>query len=466
LVTQCRDNSKVEQEWLVRENNGLFGRFNNLDIKRTVPTNGQADTQRSNELWAKILPLEKKLSSQGVDVEHLQYQAQSPGGVDLPLVQGIEELHGRYYPLEPFTGGYSAFGPDNGFATREEAQTFVENFSMERDPDEQQLLNLYAEYYSSQKTELGQALRDEVPIHEDGLFPNHPYDYLPQNFDWQSWEDMQIAQFEQHDLSKEQTLITETFDIGGLEDRAITVAEENYNELLLEVYEDEELDPEEIGRAADEYLKLNYQISEYPELTGDPVATSAYAKIAHANQAAERAARHNLSQLLINPQIERNQAINNAHLAAYREVCTHLCGQHVADTSETREALTSKLQDIDKTSTQIDTTRNRFGLDHEQQISTDLPPSPVYVSLGSNSTIRVPVDNPREYQVLMSTAVECRLNTNTWSSLHNSHPLSGFAQERADVSRFISEYIDFRLKDHTTQQLAYTPTFRNYADRL
>ena len=469
LVTQCRDNSKFEQEWLVRENNGFFGRLNNLDANsRSTHSEVQGQTQErsSNEVWAEILPLEEKLSSRGVDLEVLQYQAQSRGGVDLPLIRGIEELDGKFYPLDAFTGYYSAFGPEYGFATREEAQTFIDNFSQERDPDEKQLLNLYAEYYSSQKSELGQSLRDEVPIHEDGIYPNHPYDYLPPNFDWQAWEDLQIAQFEQRELSREQSLPTNTFDLSGLQDKAITAAEENYNELLLEVYEHEELDPEEIGRAADEYLRLNYQISEYPELTGDPVARSAYAKIADANHAAEREARQNLTELLINPQIERTQAINEAHLATYREVCTHLCGQNVADASEARQALNSKIQGIDKTSIQIDTTRNRFGLNDEPQILTELPPSPVYVSLGSNSNIRVAVENPREYQVLLSTAVQCRLNTNTWSSLHNPHPLSGFSQERAEVSRFVSEYIDFRLKDHTTQRLAYNPTFRNYSARL
>lgn len=459
LVTQCRDNSKVEQEWLVRENNGFFGRLNNLNGNtRSAHTEVQQQTQvrSSNDVWAEILPLEEKLTSRGIDLEVLQHQAQSRGGVDLPLIRGIEEVDGKFYPLDAFTGYYSAFGPDNGFATREEAQTFIDNFSQERDPDEQQLLNLYAEYYSSQETELGQSLRDEVPIHEDDIYPNHSYDYLPPNFDWQAWEDMQIAQSEQRELSREQSLTTNTLDLNGLQDKPITAS----------VYEHEELDPEEIGRAADEYLSLNYQTSEYPELTGDPVARSAYAKIADANHAAEREARQNLNELLINPQIERNQAINDAHLATYREVCTHLCGQNVADASEARQALNSKLQSIDKTSIQIDTTRNRFGLANEPQISIDLIPSPVYVSLGSNSNIRVGVENPHEYQVLLSTAVQCRLNTNTWSSLHNPHPLSGFSQERADVSRFVSEYIDFRLKDHTTQQLAYNPTFRNYSARL
>ena len=462
FLIQCRDNSAVEREWLVRENNGSFGRLNNLSRSDQV-------VRTANELWAGILPLEEKLSSRGVDLEYLQYQAQSPGGVDLPLIRGIEELDGRFYPLEPFTGFPSTLAPHNGFATRDEAQQYIDNFSQQRDPDEQQLLNLYAEYYKSENRD--QSLRDindsaNTPIiHEDGYYPNHPYDDLGPAFNWQAWEDRQINEFEQRELT--QTLVTQPVTTPfELSDRAVTVAEELYNEVLLDVYEHEELDPDEIGRAADEYLALSYQISNYPELTGDPIAHSAYSQIAGANHAGEREARQNLNQLLINPQIERNQAINNAHLASYSEVCTHLCAQNIVGASQAREALSSKLQGVERASAQIDTTRNRFGLDSEPQISTDLPPSPAYVSLASNSDIRVPVNNPREYKVLMSTAAQCRLNTNTWSSLHNPHPLSGYSQERAELTRFVANYIDFRLKDHTTQQLSNNPTFRNYSERL
>ena len=446
LVTQCRENSIVERDLLVRGNNGFF------------------EGRSQVEIWAEIQPLEDKLRMRGVDLEYLNRLSAMAGGRDLPLMRGIEHVEGRFYPLEPVTGFPSSLAPDTGFASREEAQAFIENSSQDRDPDEQKLLSLYAEYDESMRDV--KDLTSSSPIVYENGYPDHPYDHLGPGFDWQAWEDQQIAQSEQRSESRKHT-------DRELTEKEITALEENHNELLLHIYEEQlvgpdekVLDQEEIGRADHQYLRLNYQTSEYPELTGDPVAHSAYAKLAHANRAAESGARQNLNELLISPQIERYQAINDAHLATYREVCTHLCGQNVADATEARQALTSKLQGIDKTSTQIDTTRNRFGLDNEPQISTDLPPSPVYVSLGSNSNIRVPVDNPREYEFLMSTAVQFRLNTNTWPSLHNPQPLSGYSQERADVNRFVSEYIDFRLKDHTTQQLSYNPTFRSYSERL
>jgi len=429
-------------------------------------SNGETQARSSSDLWAEILPLETKLSSQGVDVEYLQRVAETElrDGVDfLPWMAGIEELHGRFYPLDPVTWFPSAFAPENGFASSQEAQQFIDDFRKVPTADELQLLDLYKDYGIAVSRETGQSLTaiNEGPRDFAGriIYDNGYYPELGPGFDWQAWEDRQIAQSEQRWESKEFT------------DTQITALEENLNELLLDIYEEQlsegpekVLDQEQIGRSPAESLALDNQLSRYPELTGDPVAHSAHT--AHANRDAEREARQNLNQLLIDPQIERNQAINEAHLATYREVCTHLCGQNVADASEARQALTSKLQGIDRVSTQIDTTRNRFGLADEPQLSTKLSPSPVYVSLGSNSNIRVPVDNPREYEVLLSTAAQCRLNTNTWSSLHNPHPLSGYSQERADVSRFVSEYIDFRLKDHTTQQLAYNPTFRIYSERL
>ena len=142
---------------------------------------------------AEILPLEDKLISRDVNLEYLWYQAQSPGGVDLPLLRGIEEYDGRFYPLEPFSGFPSTFGPENGFASPDEAQTFIDNFSQQRDPDEQQLLNLYHE--------IGQSLKDELPGRT-----NTQVWYE----DWLAWENTQIAQFEQPELTQTRELTDDT----------------------------------------------------------------------------------------------------------------------------------------------------------------------------------------------------------------------------------------------------------------
>ena len=71
--------------------------------------------------------------------------------VDLPLMRGIEELKADFTLLSLSQDSPPLLAPDNGFASREEAQTFIDNSSQERDPDEQQLLNLYAEYDESMR---------------------------------------------------------------------------------------------------------------------------------------------------------------------------------------------------------------------------------------------------------------------------------------------------------------------------
>jgi len=205
--------------------------------------------------------------------------------------------------------------------------------------------------------------------------------------------------------------------------------------------------------------------SNYPELTGDARPLSPYAELSLSNDVTQRDALQTLADLLVNPKIETAQALNNAQLASYNELCNHLTGI-TTTASQAREAITAKLQGLDRASTMVDATRTRFGLQEQPKVSVDLSPTPAYVSLTSSPNVRVPVENQREYDVVLTTAEQCRLDTSTWSSLYNPHAISGVDQKRADLARFVSTYIDFRLKDHTTQELSYNPTFRGYSDKL
>ncbi len=206
--------------------------------------------------------------------------------------------------------------------------------------------------------------------------------------------------------------------------------------------------------------------SNYPELTGDARPLSPYAELSLSNDVTQRDALQTLADMLVNPNIETARALNNAQLASYNELCNHLTGITITNATQAREAFTAKLQGLDRASTMVDATRTRFGLQEQPKVLVDLSPTPAYVSLTSSPNVRVPVENQREYDVVLTTAAQCRLDTSTWSSLYNPHAISGVDQERADLARFISTYIDFRLKDHTTQELSYNPTFRNYSERL
>lgn len=211
----------------------------------------------------------------------------------------------------------------------------------------------------------------------------------------------------------------------------------------------------------------SFQRSNYPELTGETRSPSPYAQLSHDNRLAERDALRALANTLINPEIEAAQTLNNAELAQCSERCHELTGIKAVSASQARETISLKLQGFDKAAAVVDATRTRFNLhDTQPQELINVSPAPAYLSLTSNSNIRVPVASLREHEVMLATAKECRIDTSTWSSLYAPTPISGHDQERGDTVRFISSYIDYRLNDHATLQLATNPTFRGYSERL
>jgi uncharacterized protein DUF4326 len=206
--------------------------------------------------------------------------------------------------------------------------------------------------------------------------------------------------------------------------------------------------------------------SSYPELTGQPRPLTAYAKLSIDNQVAERDVRKTLSDMLISPEIEKAQNINNAQLASYNELCNHITGQTITTSSQAREALTSKLQGLERASSMVEGTRARFGLQEKPTISLNLATTPIYVSLTSCPNVRIPVESQHEHNLILATAQQCRLDTSTWSSLYSPHHISGVDPEREALTQFASNYIDFRLKDHSTQELSRNPLFRSYTEKL
>lgn len=210
----------------------------------------------------------------------------------------------------------------------------------------------------------------------------------------------------------------------------------------------------------------SFQRSNYPELSGENRSPSPYAQLSHDNRLAERQASQALANTLINPEIEAAQTLNTAELAQCSRQCQQLTGIKAVSASQARETISPKLQGFEKAEAMVDATRTRFNLQDQPKELTNVSPAPVYISLTSNSSVRVPVASLREHEVMLATAKECRLDTSTWSSLYAHNPISGLDQERTDTVRFISSYIDYRLNDHATLQLYTNPTFRSYSERL
>src|SRR5205085_6399424 len=83
-----------------------------------------------------------------------------------------------------------------------------------------------------------------------------------------------------------------------------------------------------------------------------------------------------------------------------------------------------------------------------------------------NGSVRISVATLPEYEALNAAVEDCRLQTSAWTSLTTPFEITGRDEEREELTRFIGQYVDYRLDDHATAQLAQNPVFRDYSQRL
>jgi hypothetical protein len=176
--------------------------------------------------------------------------------------------------------------------------------------------------------------------------------------------------------------------------------------------------------------------------------------------------RASLAQTLISPEIEAARAENARELSNYRSHFTQLTDREISNVAEAREALHPNLAGLGNLSAIGDTTRARLGQQDAPQINLELKPTSLYVSLTSNDSVRIPVATLPEYEALTAAVEDCRLQTSAWTSLITPFEITGRDEEREELTRFIGEYVDYRLNDHATAELARNPVFRDYSQRL
>src|SRR5207302_9793241 len=82
-----------------------------------------------------------------------------------------------------------------------------------------------------------------------------------------------------------------------------------------------------------------------------------------------------------------------------------------------RETLHPNLSGLKNLSALANTTRARLGQQDAPQINLELKPTPLYVSLTSNGSVRIPVATLPEYEALTAAVEDCRLQTSAWTSL-------------------------------------------------
>ncbi len=199
---------------------------------------------------------------------------------------------------------------------------------------------------------------------------------------------------------------------------------------------------------------------------GTRQSPSSFVEISANNQFERQGERASLAQTLISPEIESARAENARELSNYRSQLTQLTGREISNVAEAREALHPSLSGLGNLSAIADTTRARLGQQDAPQINLELEPAPLYVSLTSNGSVRIPVATLSEYEALTTAVEDCRLQTSAWTSLTTPFEITGREEEREELTRFIGEYVDYRLNDHATAQLAQNPVFRDYSQRL
>lgn len=176
--------------------------------------------------------------------------------------------------------------------------------------------------------------------------------------------------------------------------------------------------------------------------------------------------RASLAKTLISPEIEVARSENARELSSYRSSFTQITGREISNVAEARAALHPNLSGLGNLSAVADTTRARLGQQDAPQINLELKPTPLYVSLTSNGSVRIPVATLPEYEALTAAVEDGRLQTSAWTSLTTPFEITGRDEEREELTRFIGQYVDYRLDDHATAQLAQNPVFRDYSQRL
>jgi hypothetical protein len=193
---------------------------------------------------------------------------------------------------------------------------------------------------------------------------------------------------------------------------------------------------------------------------------SSFVEISTNNRFDRQEERASLAKTLISPEIEAARAENARELSSYRSYFTQISGREISNVAEAREALHPSLSGLGNLSAIADTTRARLGQQDAPQINLELKPAPVYVSLTSNASVRIPVATLPEYEALTAAVEDCRLQTSAWTSLTTPFEITGRDEEREELTRFIGQYVDYRLDDHATAQLAQNPVFRDYSQQL
>ncbi|MCA1628244.1 MAG: hypothetical protein LC742_09815, partial [Acidobacteria bacterium] len=204
-------------------------------------------------------------------------------------------------------------------------------------------------------------------------------------------------------------------------------------------------------------------VPNYPELVGEMPALSPFAELRQAHDAERNRTRAMLAEKLINPDIERARDANLAEIEGHQDYFRRLTGRDSLRAEEARTALAPQLDRARTTLIRLHDERTQIKI--ETTRAQEKATLPVFVSLGTNDSLRLPVGSVNEYKTLTGYARKLNLNARVYESWHGREIIGG-QQERDARYDFARDYVAFRAQDETTRLRNEKRLFREYGARL
>lgn len=204
-------------------------------------------------------------------------------------------------------------------------------------------------------------------------------------------------------------------------------------------------------------------ISSYPELSGESPVLLTYALLRQEHQQERQRIRATLVEKLTSHDLEGERDSNFAELENHQNYFRRIAGREITSASEARDAVEPRLERVrgvllglahERVQIKIETTRT-----HQK------PSAPLFLGLGANGSLLLPVENVNEYNTLVKHTRQLSLTTRVYDSPHGRE-ITGEHEERAAVYDFARDYVRFRAQDEVTRLRNEKRLFREYCTRL
>jgi hypothetical protein len=203
--------------------------------------------------------------------------------------------------------------------------------------------------------------------------------------------------------------------------------------------------------------------SNYSDLISEPPPLSGYARLKEENELRRRETREQLSNLLINPEIEKAQIGNETRLEAVKLYFKRIAGREIGNSNEAKTAIDPGLRRMRSAIDRLAAERASYSVGRSRAVERQ--PNPLYVAVASRPNLRLAVENANEYRTILAVANKLQINIQPFKSLYGE-PVTGRSRARDAELAFAREYVSYRLQDETTKLRNSNDVFRQFDARL